>query len=565
MPPSPKPPAPNGPGTYSSGGPARQTYGSGNALSSEQVAQILYQVGFRGDDLAFFVGIGKRESGNQPGVHGTTADPSKMSGDIGLFQINSVNDTPAAQAAVGYTDRSQWTDPVINAKMVFYMSHGGANKAPWSGSAGGFAANGDPYYHVDMQAARTAVDNAGTQGLLGTTYAGSSTSGPGYGSGASTGTGNASMSAGPGTPNTPVTLPPDAKIFTADGKLIALFDVGGVNISYDLPYDGTVNFGNIPVTRLTSEQWAGLNAVPAGKAEELRNVASGFGTYGKFFSSILQQVMGPHNPAANDPEVLKIIAEFAGRPDMSDVELQGKLKATQWYNTHTSGQLNWDHTSDAEKQTTRDDTAAKMADTWFQFTGERVAATDPRITNYLEDVASGKTGMGSWTENVVKKQAATNPESPLSRDTRTQIEDQKQRGVDIENTAQRVRDLATRWGVQWTQGTYTDWATNITSKNASEADLVQELQKQAQVLYPWKSPQVETQTAAQPWIQTYNRVLEKNGDIFDPKIQSALTSGKPTWEFEQELKKSPDWLQTKNGQADITTSLGDVGKLMGFS
>jgi hypothetical protein len=154
MPPSPKPPAPNGPGTYSSGGPARQTYGSGNALSSEQVAQILYQVGFRGDDLAFFVGIGKRESGNQPGVHGTTADPSKMSGDIGLFQINSVNDTPAAQAAVGYTDRSQWTDPVINAKMVFYMSHGGANKAPWSGSAGGFAANGDPYYHVGSHGRR---------------------------------------------------------------------------------------------------------------------------------------------------------------------------------------------------------------------------------------------------------------------------------------------------------------------------------------------------------------------------------------------------------------------------
>lgn len=35
---------------------------------------------------------------------------------------------------------------------------------------------GDPYYHVDMQAARTAVDNAGAQGLLGASYTSSGTS-----------------------------------------------------------------------------------------------------------------------------------------------------------------------------------------------------------------------------------------------------------------------------------------------------------------------------------------------------------------------------------------------------
>lgn len=528
-------------------------------LTPTQAAQMLYVAGFRGEDLVRMVGIAGRESAYDPTAH-RTDNPSGKTGDFGLLQINYVNAPRLIQAGI-IKNVQDLLDPMMNAKAAFFLYKQSGLK-PWAAATGGWNANGDPLFNVDMAAARAAVENASKSGILGNDYA----TGAGVAlSGTPSGTVGAPATAG-GAFTGPLTLPPDAKLYNNGFGVFAVFDVGGVNIHYGVNvWNGSVQLDMSKVQNVSAEQWAAMNSIEGGDAEELRTVTTDFGSFKGFFDKLLAEVFGPGNAAQNDPEVRRVLAEYAARPDMSNAELQNKLQTTQWYQTHTTSELDWNGLSQAEQQKRRDDMAATMSATWLQFTGENVAPDDPRISNYLEDLASGKRTIGAWTETVVKSQALTNGESPWSRQQQDEQEAQRQRGVDVENTAQRVRDLARRWGVKWSEGEYQRWATGITSKTMSEADLLGELKQQAQVLYPWKSPDMETATAASPWVEKYKTVMEKEADMFDPQIQSALNAGQPIWEFEQGLKRSSGWLQTKNARDSIGTSIGNLGRLMGFS
>lgn len=525
------------------------------ALTGEQVAQIVYQAGFRGEDLVRMVGIAKRESGWNPAAHRSDQDKSKLSGDMGLFQINYVN-WPLVSQALGLTSKTQLFDPAINAKaakLLFDRS----GFAPWTMGPNGWQAGGDPMKGVNVEAARQAVNNAQQQGLLGQDYAGAQGTAPGPTVGPSGTSDTAS-----GQAQQALSLPSDATVYRTNmGDTWAVFDLGGVRISYSI--GPSVDLAGVQVHEVSVDQLGALGAINAGDAEELRNVGADWGTYGQFWNSILDQVIGTNNPARNDPGVLAVIAEFAGRPDMSPTELQNKLQGTGWFQNRTTTELEWNSLPEAERQKRRDDAAARMADTWFEFTGEAISASDPRILNYLEPVASGKMGYGAFTE-LVKEQAKANPESPYNRQVRSEREEQLQRGIDIENTTQRVKDLALRWGVQWTDARAAEWGNKIVTNEASEADVLEALKDQAQILYAWKDRDMETLTAADPWLQTYSRVMERDTTLFDPKMQAALTAGTPAWEFEQGLKKSSDWLTTRNASESMYGAIAEAGRRMGF-
>jgi hypothetical protein len=110
------------------------------SLSREQVADALTQAGFTGQDLVHMVGIAGRESGYQPNAHRSDQPKSKLSGDLGLWQINYTN-WPVIKNALGLTSKSQLFDPVTNAraaKVLFDRS----GLSPWAAGPGGFAADG---------------------------------------------------------------------------------------------------------------------------------------------------------------------------------------------------------------------------------------------------------------------------------------------------------------------------------------------------------------------------------------------------------------------------------------
>lgn len=336
-------------------------------------------------------------------------------------------------------------------------------------------------------------------------------------------------------------------------------------IAYELKNDGSVLTSGMPAETLSAEQFRTKynTAIHGGWANELLDVKTTFGSHTAFWNSVLMQVMG-QNPAQHDPEVRRILAEFVGRPDMTEAELQNKLKGTKYYQARTEEQLRWNDYSEAERQVRRDEMVSRMQQSYLQYFGYDVPANDPRIMAHVENLASGKTGFGAWIESVVKPEAKADSESPYARQLRTEQEDRRQRGVENENSAQQVRQLANRWGVKLSEQTIAEWGRGITEKTLSDADVLTNLKQMAQVLYPWKDAEMETSIAAQPWIETYSRVMERNTDLFNPQVQSALTQGTPAWEFEKQLKKSDAWLGTKNAQGELSSMLSSIGAKMGF-
>ena len=519
------------------------------ALTGEQVAQYLSAAGFQGQDLINMTAIAKRESGFDPAAHRTDQNPSAMSGDLGLLQINYVN-WPTVSQALGLTNKSQLLDPAINAKAAKVLFDAGGY-SPWTAGAGGWTAGGDPMHGTDVAAAARYVNNMG--------------------SAPASGGGSVTTSGAPATDNGPITIPSDMTLIAVMGgdgveRIFAIHAVSpGVHISYSVPSGGTVQFDANRVQHIdqaTSDATYG-RGIYAGDAAELATVTRTFGTFGKMWDSIVGQVMGYNNPAKDDPGVLEVIAEYAGRPDMSEAELQNKLQATPWFQGKSEGELEWNSISEEERRKRLEETTARMIATVFQFAGVEVNAADPRIANYVEQVASGKLGFGAFTQ-IVKDSAGE--ESPWRRQIREEEETQRQRPIDIENTAQRVREETERWGLQWSPETITKWAKDIVEKNLSDEDLNKTMRDQANVLYgSWKPPEVETATAAAPWLETYRRVMETTGSLFTPQVQQALVAGQGVFEFESALKKTDGWLNTKNGRDTISSTVSEMGQRMGFA
>lgn len=545
------------------GGYAGQTgYGGSGSLSGEQVAQIAYQAGFRGDALWKIVAISKRESGWNPGAYNGNTGTGDNS--WGLLQINTLGnlgphiDQLIAQA--GGNGRQSLNDPLVNLKVGYLMSAGGTNWNPWGPYKGVSELTG-----TNPSEAQAAVQRAGASGVLGQDWNSGSSAPSAQYAGQPTGS-TTQAPAGKPVSSKP---PSDGRLITNpyDGKNYLFYQAGqGVWFMYDVGagVDTSGFQAETPSHEDWKNTWDPVQPVHAGDASELANVQSTYGSFSGFIDSLMTQVLGKNNPARSDPSVIKVIAQYAARPDMTPAELQNLLQATDWYAKNTQSQLEWNGLSPAEQQKRMADTASRMADTWMEYGGLPVDTNDPRISNYVQQVASGQMGYGAFTE-VVKSAASQDPNSKYSRQTRDEERARKQDGIDIENTSQHVRDLAYQWGIPMSMQGAMDWAGKIVNKDASDQDLLDNLKQQAQVLYPWKDPNMDTTTAAQPWIQTYQRVMEKNGDIQNPYIQKALTAGQPVFDFEQDLKRTDSWLGTKNGTNEIATRASTLGAKMGFS
>lgn len=520
-----------------------------DVLNWEQTAQIAYQAGFRGQALVNFVALAFRESGMRPGAHRTDRNPDDMSGDIGLWQINYVNFNRLMQAGIISNPRDLF-DPVLNARAAFFLSGGGQNLDPWGASSGGAWGAWTHVTQADLDRASSAVANARSSGLLGQHW---SPGGPIPTGGQGPGVG-------------PMELPRDAQLVRTGRGLFAVFNLGqGVFISYSVPEDGSVVFDRSEIVRMSDEKYRERyhRPVMGGSAHELGAITNEWGTYRSFWENVLITHIGQNNPARNDPGVRRVLALYAARPDMSEAELRNRLEGTKWWKQRTEAELVWNDLSPAEQRMRRQDAAVQMAQVWFQLTGQQIGIREMLDSRWVNDVASGKITIGWWSELVVKREASEDPNSPWSRTLRDEEEAGRQRGVDIENTANQIRDTLSQWGLQWNQATITKWAEGIMEKTRSDADFMEAVKNQAQQLFPWKDREMDSTTAAQPWIQTYTRMMEREGSLFTPQIQRALQSGMTAWDFEQELRRAPEWMSTQNGQASMDDVVADVGRIFG--
>lgn len=528
------------------------SYYGGQTLSREQLARMLHEEGVRGDDLWKLVAIAGRESSYNTGAHRTDQARGALSGDRGLFQINYTWDQNLIDAGI-IRSKADLFDPSTNIKAALFVLNRQGYGAWGMGSSrtGGsfWDANGDPLRGTDTEAARRAVQTAlGEAGLQPNPSA------------------TDRFASEAGAPDGPIQLPTDVRLVAVgDGWPEALFNLGnGLWMKYH--NIGQENM-NLPIERVSREEYRRRFGSPVfgGLAAELSSVRETFGSFKTFWDSVLNQTIGTANPARNDPGVLKVIAQFAARPDMSQAELENRLRATSYWNSKTESELEWNSIPEGERNRRRRDTVARMQQAWWQFGGERLATSDRRIRTHLEAVASGKMGFGQWTESFLKPRLGS--ESPFGRQVRAEQVEQRSRGVDVENTAQQVRDTMRRWGLNWNERTILNWARDLVDKKKSDKDLIDRFSKQAQALYPWKDPSIETVEAAGPWIDTYSRVLEREGSLETPEVRRALQGrpeGVPVWEFETQLKKSSKWLETRNAREELFTLGAEAGRMFGF-
>jgi hypothetical protein len=102
------------------------------SLTDGELKELLYLVGFRGNDLKEAWAVAKKESNGQPiRFNGNTKTGDNS---YGIFQINMIGMLgPDRRDKFDLVTNSDLLNPVINAQIAFHMSNGGKDWSAWKG------------------------------------------------------------------------------------------------------------------------------------------------------------------------------------------------------------------------------------------------------------------------------------------------------------------------------------------------------------------------------------------------------------------------------------------------
>ena len=102
------------------------------SLTDGELKELLYLVGFRGNNLKEAWATAKKESNGQPiRFNGNTKTGDSS---YGMFQINMIGQLgPDRRDKFNLDANSDLLNPVVNAKIAFHMSDGGKDWSAWKG------------------------------------------------------------------------------------------------------------------------------------------------------------------------------------------------------------------------------------------------------------------------------------------------------------------------------------------------------------------------------------------------------------------------------------------------
>jgi len=365
-----------------------------------------------------------------------------------------------------------------------------------------------------------------------------------------------------------IELPKDGTLITdGQGHKWALYRLGNSLMSFDLGDATAAQQYNLAGFAFESPSWVidGVdystdpNVVKNGNIAVLTAAQNEHGSMGAFWNNALKIMANPD--ARNDAEIQKIIVTRLSR-DMSDTEFRALLHDTKFYQSRTETQRQWNDMGEADQSNAIENAKSKLRESYLETYGNY--PDDNAIGQWATDVASGNIGYGAVVD-AMRRQAAGDPESPWSRTLRGEGENRRLRGQQITDITGTLRDTAERWGVRLTDGSLKEWSESIVTNNKSKVDFDELMKDQSMALYPNKPRELATVDYAQSWMSTYSRLLEKSdGTVFNPTIQSALQRGVNLADFETELRKKPEWMETKNASDQLTSSAARLGQQMGF-
>ena len=103
-----------------------------SSLTDGELKELLYLVGFKGNDLKEAWAVAKKETNGQP----IRINPNAKTGDNswGLFQINMIDSLgPDRREKFDLKSNSDLLNPVVNAQIAYHMSNGGKDWSAWKG------------------------------------------------------------------------------------------------------------------------------------------------------------------------------------------------------------------------------------------------------------------------------------------------------------------------------------------------------------------------------------------------------------------------------------------------
>lgn len=106
-------------------------YMNADTLSDIQLAELLSAVGFQGQNLVEAWAVAKKETNGRPLAH----NGNRKTGDNswGIFQINMLGSMGKdRREKFGLRSNADLLNPVVNAKIAYYMSNGGKDWSAWS-------------------------------------------------------------------------------------------------------------------------------------------------------------------------------------------------------------------------------------------------------------------------------------------------------------------------------------------------------------------------------------------------------------------------------------------------
>ena len=137
------------------------------------------------------------------------------------------------------------------------------------------------------------------------------------------------------------------------------------------------------------------------------------------------------------------------------------------------------------------------------------------------------------------------------------------------NTYGKLRELASAYGIQYSEDWYKNSVASILSGKEAEDTYDVSIKELAKSKYPTLAKQIDAgrnvRDLASPYIESMAQLLEVGSDTItldDFYINQALTGldadgtpkQKPLWEFQQQLRQDPRWRTTRNAQESMMSA-----------
>lgn len=146
--------------------------------------------------------------------------------------------------------------------------------------------------------------------------------------------------------------------------------------------------------------------------------------------------------------------------------------------------------------------------------------------------------------------------------------------------ASTLRKRAEDYGVTLSDQWYADAIQNLQAGKITDADLTKQIVNNSKSRYQSLAAQIDETTSlkslADPYVQLYAQTMEQAPagiGIEHPDIQAALQVTDPStgavrskslWEFQQDLRKKPEWGNTTQGRRELNAGAMSMLKSFGF-